>query len=46
MEKWINVTFAFESNPELYNQSILERPEELQLLVRDFILSIQSDATT
>lgn len=31
----------FEHNPELYNKSILERPEGLQLLVRDFLLSIQ-----
>lgn len=41
MEKWINLCWNFENNPELYNQTILERPEELQLLVRDFLLSIQ-----
>ena len=35
------ITYNFKLNPELYNKSILERPEELQLLVRDFLLSIQ-----
>lgn len=35
------ILVSFQNNPELYNQSILERPEELQLLVRDFLLSIQ-----
>ena len=33
--------FILPDNTELLNQSILERPEELQLLVRDFLLSIQ-----
>lgn len=36
-----NILQTFNSNTKLYNQSILERPEELQLLVRDFLLSIQ-----
>lgn len=39
--RFISVQENLESNIELYNQSILERPEELQLLVRDFLLSIQ-----
>lgn len=29
------------NNPSLYNKTILERPEETQLLVREFLLSIQ-----
>jgi len=31
----------FFGNPSLYNQTILERPEELQLLIKDFLISIQ-----
>lgn len=38
---FMDLTDKFIDNPELYNQSILERPEGLQLLVRDFLLSIQ-----
>lgn len=33
--------FILPDNTHLLNQTILERPEELQLLVRDFLLSIQ-----
>ena len=36
----------FNNNPELYNQTILEWDEKTVNLVRDFILSIQSDANT
>jgi len=41
MEKWINLCWNFENNPELYNQDILTRPTETQLLVFYFLLSIQ-----
>lgn len=33
--------FILPDNTKLLNQTILERPEETQLLVRDFLLSIQ-----
>ena len=39
--EWIACNNKFTYNPEYIKQSILERPEELQLLVRDFLLSIQ-----
>lgn len=41
MEKWINLCWNFENNPELYNQNILTRNEDVLNLVRDFLLSIQ-----
>ncbi len=38
----LKIEYSFIENNELYNQTNLEYPEELQLLVRDFLLSIQN----
>lgn len=39
-ELWAELQKQFDNNPELYNQSILEWWDEINTLVRDFLLSI------
>lgn len=40
-EEFTRIKILFKNNPDFYNQSLLEWNEKTQLLVRDFLLSIQ-----